>query len=109
MKRSKESAERLKEVLVPAYRERDRREVGERWLQKVMGTIRSMESVRPADGFFRLMGDTVWRFAPVACGILLVLAGLILKFYRVPGEEISRMALDDPVGFSVIESLAMMI
>ena len=109
MKRGKKDTTRLKQILTAAYWEKEKAEVGDRWQERVMGTIREMAPVRPGSGFFDVFGQALWRFAPVACGLLLLLGGCILKFHLLPGDEMARMVMDDPVGYTVLESLALLV
>ena len=69
------------------------------WEATIMRRIRQ-EAAPPDDTGF---GFTTWRLAPVACGLLVFLSVWLIQLDPGSGYEYAALALDDPVGFSLLQ------
>jgi hypothetical protein len=99
--------ENLNRTLRVAYHEREKVEVGEQWQVKVMHRIRGIHHVMSEKNFFEQFGDALWRFAPVACALLLIFGICIVKFHMVPDYEMAKMVANDPMEYGLLQSLLM--
>ena len=102
MKSLKKNYVRLKELLIRAYRERERPEVDEVWQMRVMSHIRSLGPITSRKRYFMLFEQSVWRLAPVTCLLILVLAALLIKLDFIPAYEMVNLFIDDPVEFTFV-------
>jgi hypothetical protein len=90
-----------------AYHEKEKMEVGDQWHAGVMRQIRGIRHARSRKNFFEQFADVVWRFAPVACALILILGICILKFHMVPDFEIAKLVANDPMEYGLLQSLLM--
>lgn len=101
MKRMKiEARERLRETLSAAYYEKEKVEVGKSWQRRVMGEIRAMGAVSAKANDLELFEWFVWRFAPAAVILIVVLIAAITQFDFVSQYEIAELLMEDPADFS---------
>lgn len=107
MKSTKNREEHLIRTLRIAYHEKERVEVGEQWQQKVMQHLRTIPLVLSKKNFLEQFGDALWRFAPVACALILILGICILKFHMIPDYVMAKMVANDPVEYGLLQSLLM--
>jgi hypothetical protein len=97
----RETEENLHRALRATYRQRvGGQPPGEEWQNRVMDRIRRLgpwAAKRTAEVFF---ARYVWRFAPVACAILLTLAGAFLfQLDMFTDVEMARLFVGDPVTY----------
>lgn len=71
--------ERLKHLLRAAYREKERLEVGESWPELAMRRIRSLAANETPSAFVQAFGNLVWRLAPAAGLIIIMLSVVLIK------------------------------
>jgi len=107
VKSTKNGQENLIMTLRVAYHEKEKVEVGEQWQGKVMHRVRGIRHVLSERSFFEQFGDALWRFAPVACALILILGVCILKFHMIPDYEVAKLVANDPVGYGLLQSLLM--
>lgn len=103
MKSFKGNHIKLKKALITAYHEKEKAEVGELWQMKVMSHIRSLGPLTSKTNYFELLEQFVWRFAPVACLLILILAICIIKLDPISDYEMARAFIDDPVDFTLLQ------
>jgi hypothetical protein len=100
----KEHHSRLKKVLAAAYREKEKTEVGELWQVGVMGHIGSLGLLYPRTSYLELFGRLVWRLAPAACVLILLMGVAVTQLDLIPEYEIVNMFMEDPADFSLMAS-----
>ena len=100
MKSFKSNTKKLKEALSTAYREKDTVH-GELWETRVMGHIRSLGAPASPANFSALFGWFVWRFAPVACLLIVALTVALVNLDYAPEYEITATFMTDPVEATV--------
>jgi len=103
VKSLKKDNTRLKELLMRAYREKERPEVDELWQMRVMSHIRSLGPITSRGRYFMLLEQSVWRLTPVTCLLILVLAALLIKLDFIPDYEMVKLFIDDPVEFTFVQ------
>ena len=79
MKFTKKHEDTVKEILTGAYHEKEKIEVGDSWLVRVMGHIRDLGPLDTKRNSFELFEQYLWRFSPVLCLLILVLAVFLVK------------------------------
>ena len=92
---------KMRKVLAEAYREKENVEVGELWQARVMGHIRSLGPLYPVTRYLQLFEGFVWRLAPVACVLILILAVILIHMDFISEFEMARIFFEDPVDFSL--------
>jgi hypothetical protein len=107
MKLTRNWEDNLIRTLRVAYHEKEKVEVGEQWQGKVMHHVRGIRHVLSKRSFFEQFGDALWRFAPVACALILILGVCILKFHMIPDYEMAKLVANDPVEYGLLQSLLM--
>ncbi|MFZ0448422.1 MAG: hypothetical protein WAL98_04205 [Desulfatiglandaceae bacterium] len=107
MKFTKNWQKNLNRTLRVAYHEKEKVEVGGQWQAKVMHSVRDIHRLLAKKSFFEQIGDALWRFAPVACALILILGICILKFHMIPDYEMAKIMANDPVEYGLLQSLLM--
>ncbi len=103
MKSLKNDYTKLKELLMRAYHEKEKPEIDELWQMRVMNHIRSLGPISARRKYFMLFEQSVWRLAPVACLLILVLAAFLIKLDFIPDYEMAKLFIDDPLEFIFVE------
>lgn len=101
MKSLKGNTVKMKEVLSAAYREKETVHTGELWETRVMGHIRSLGPLGSQADFSTLFSRFVWRFAPVASLLIIVLTVALVNLDYSPEYEITAAFMIDPVEVTV--------
>ena len=104
MKSRKEAHQKMENLLIRAYREKERAKVGEQWQKNLMSHIRSLGPLNSKTNFFELLEPFVWRFAPVACVLILVLTICFINLDFVPEYEMAKTYIEDPIEFTFLQS-----
>ena len=104
MKFSKEKDERLLNILSEAYREKENRETGNEWQQKVMRGVqaaRNREATPDSSvGFFQF----AWRLAPATALLILALTALLIGSGLSSGYGVFEVGLDGLEELSLTET-----
>ena len=79
MNLKRENLKKVQRALASAYKAGEKIEVGDVWVDRVMVRIRGLGPLTSRRGFMTLFERYVWRFAPVAALILLILAGVLYQ------------------------------
>ena len=95
--------ERLKKALAEAHHAKEMTDVHELWNTRVMSHIRRLGSLGPKTNFLAQLEALVWRFAPVACILIVALAVCMMRIDFVSEHAIATMLINDPVEFVLIE------
>jgi len=70
--------------------------------------MRRIRQIRPQEssGAYLLnLERLVWRFAPIACALILVFSICLLNLDFAQEYEMSKLLLDDPVEYAFLQSL----
>lgn len=97
----KDKMAKLREALTAAYREREVVSTGELWEARVMGHVRSLGVAASPANFSALFGRFVWRFAPVACILIVTLAIGLANLNYAPEYEMAATFMTDPIESTV--------
>lgn len=95
---------KIRKVFAEAYHEKEKFEIEELWQARVMGHIRSLEPLSPVTSYLQLFEGFVWRLAPAACVLLLILAAIFIHMDFISEYEMARILFEDPVDFSLVLS-----
>jgi hypothetical protein len=97
----RDNTTKIREALSAAYREKETVHTGELWETRVMGHVRSLRApASPAD-FCALFGRFVWRFAPVACLLIIALTVGLVNLDYAPEYEMTATFMADPIESTV--------
>jgi hypothetical protein len=94
---------RLKKTLAEAYYAKEATNVHELWDTRVMSHIRRLGPLGPTTNFLMQFEALVWRFAPVACILIVALAVCMMRIDFVSEYEIATILINNPVEFVLIE------
>ena len=103
MKSDKDAYTKLESALKRAFRDKENAKPSEPWQQNVMRHVRSVGPLNATTGYVDLFEQFVWRFAPVACVLILVLGVCIINFGLVPEYEVVKLFVEDPIEFSYVQ------
>jgi len=78
---------------------------GPRWEISVMRQIRVLDPLKSKPAFFELLEPMVWRLAPVTAALIIALATMLFQMNFSADVEMTALAMNDPVAFSIIEPL----
>ncbi len=93
----KDRMTKIRKALSTAYRKKETVATGELWETRVMGHVRSLGIPAPPANFSALFGRFVWRFAPVACILIVALAVGMVNLDYAPEYEITATFMTDPI------------
>ncbi len=99
---SNQDMNKINKVLSAAYREKENVEVDELWTTRVMSHIRSLGLQYPRTGYLGFFQQFVWKIAPVACVVALLLGVAIVQMDLAPDYELTKMFVEDPADLSLI-------
>jgi len=100
---SRKDHKRLKEVLADAHLEKEKMEIEEHWRERVMIHIRSKVPRPSKADYFEALGRFVWKWSPVACALVLLMAGAAIQFDFLPEYEIAKILMEEPIDMSLLE------
>lgn len=104
MKSVNENYQKLINALRGAYRDREHSEVSNRWQMDVMRDIRRLGPLNAKANSFLFADRVVWRFAAVACMVVLMLSIYVLYTDLSPEAEIVNLFFNNPVEFTLIQA-----
>ena len=93
---------KIRQALAAAYSKRDGAEVGDMWKRRVMGHIQSLGPFYFKTGYFELFQQSLWRLAPVACLLSVILIVAIAKMDFFSDYEIAKIFISEPKDFILL-------
>lgn len=104
MRFSKNEQRVIEEIFKKAYDDKEAPHVGDRWTSYVMRRIRDLGPVASGKSFFLGFEQFVWRLAPVACLMIIVLAAILYNTGVVPDDSVFQVLMngEDEVTISQI-------
>jgi hypothetical protein len=97
---------RLRKALKMVYRQKEAAQVHERWELSVMTRIRGLASAHRAPGYLERFEPFVWRLAPAACILVIVLAVAVTQLDGALHVETVQLLAEDPADFSLLSLLS---
>ncbi len=94
---------RLKKALISAYSEKKNVEVGDHWQAETMRRIRQVGPLESRAVYLLSFEQRVWRFAPVACALILIFSICLFNLDFAQEYEMSKLLLDDPVEYAFVQ------
>jgi hypothetical protein len=88
---SKDEREALRGILGQAYHAKGNAAVGEQWQQEVMRRIRRLGALQSEPGFLASFQHVVWRLAPVAGVVLIVLTAVLVQVDFSPDYNVFQV------------------
>jgi len=105
MKTNQEDIKKLEEILIKRHSKKETVKISEAWQAKVMSHIRRLEPVNKTRQDNSLIFEQfLWRFAPVASALIVILVAVMLTFDFVSEYEMAKIFIDDPIEFSLVQS-----
>jgi len=90
-------------ALASVYSRREDAEVGGTWWEaRVMGHIRSLDTLYPTMSYIELYQQFLWRLVPVAFLLSLALVVLIARMDFISDYELAKIFTSDPKDFIVL-------
>ena len=93
---------KLRKALATAYHEKEKAEVDESWLARTMGHIRILGPLYPKTDFFEVFQRSLWRLAPIACALILLLGAAVTQLDTVADYELTKVFLEDPADYTLL-------
>ena len=94
---------KIRKALAAAYREKEKVVAGELWQTSVMGHIRRLGPLYPASSYLEFFERFLWRLAPVACVLILILAVIFIHMDFLSEYEMAKIFFDDPADVSLFQ------
>ena len=104
---SEKHSMKLKNALTTAYREKERTEVSDLWQINTMRHIQRLGPLDAKTGYLMSFEQLVWRFAPVACALILVFSVCLFNLDFSHEYEMAELFMEDPVEYSFAQSFKM--
>ena len=101
----KKDQKKLKKTLTAAYYEKEKASVNGLWQIRVMSHVRSLGPLNTKTNYLELFEGFVWKFAPVACLLILALTIILTKLDFVSEYEIAKAFMEDSLDFSLFQFL----
>jgi hypothetical protein len=105
MESMKKDQEKLKKMLTAACFEKEKAAVNAHWQIRVMRHVRSLGPLNVKTNYLELFEGLVWKFAPVACLLILALTIILTRLDFVSDYEIAKAFMEDPLDFSLFQFL----
>jgi hypothetical protein len=80
--------EALKKILLQAYHEKEKLELGDQWHTKVMDRVRKLGPLSSGPDPLMQFGQFVWRLTPVTCLLIIMSLAVLLKYDFTPGYNV---------------------
>lgn len=90
-------------LLRAAYHNKKQAEVSDDWQLDVMRAVRHIGPLNAQGDPFVFMNRVAWRFASVACTIVLLLSVYVAYAGFSPETGVVNQLLDNPVGFMLLQ------
>jgi len=103
MKGDREAYIRMEAMLKKAFLGKKKAEPSEHWQRNVMSHIRNLGPLDVKTNYLDLFERFLWRFAPAACVLILMLTLCIIYLDLVPEYEIVKLFVEDPIEFSYVQ------
>lgn len=104
MNSSLSKKEKLKIILSETYHQRENDLVSDTWQARVMRDIRNMDMPDKAKNGLVSLEKMVWRFAPVACVLIITLAMILFTYDFVPEYTLAEAFMDDSIDMVLAQS-----
>ncbi len=91
---SKREQRVIRDIFKRSYNERKAVRVRDQWQANVMRRIRDQGPIAPGKSFFIGFEQYVWRLAPAACLVILVLATILFKMDVFPDETVFQVLMN---------------
>lgn len=99
---SNQDMNKVNKVLSAAYHEKENIEVDELWSARVMDRIQSLGSQYTNMDYVGFFQQFVWKIAPVACVLVLLLGVALAQIDFVSDYELTKMFIEDPTELSLM-------
>ncbi|MFC1884830.1 hypothetical protein ACFL2O_08670 [Thermodesulfobacteriota bacterium] len=93
--------EKIMNALISVYGDRERATVGDGWQGRVMASIRRLNDVKPRLAFLDAFEGLVWRFAPVAAVLIVLLTVGIGQLDFFSDFELAKILSFESADFSL--------
>ena len=91
---SKREQRVIRNIFQRGYDDRKVIWVGDQWQANVMRRIRNQGPIAPGKSFFIGFEQFVWRLAPAACLMILVLAAILFKMDVFPDDTVFQVLMN---------------
>ncbi len=102
----KEDLKKVLRTLSSIYKEGEAIEIGEAWEKRVMIRIRALGPLTARRGLTALFEGYIWRFAPAAAALFLVLGAVVYQQMGFLSEcEMAGVFVETPIDDSLFQVL----
>ena len=98
----KKDLAKIRQALAIAYNKSDEAGVGDMWKVRVMGHIQRLGPLDLKTGYLEVFQQFLWRLAPVACLLVVILIVTIAKMDFFSDYEIAKIFISDPGNFILL-------
>lgn len=98
---SKIDQEKLKNIFKQAYREKERLEISDRWMDGFIFRLRELEKIQSIPPFLPILVQSVWRLVPVTGLLILVLLVILLSLDFTPGFDAFQVLMNGNEEFAL--------
>jgi hypothetical protein len=95
--------EKTLKSLTAAYHAKQPRELDEAWQVGVMDHIKKLRPLKTDANGAVFSNKFMWRFVPATCVLILILSFSLMIGVLEPEYELTKIFLNDPVGYTVIQ------
>ena len=94
---------RLWKVLAVSYREREKGDVEGDWREAAMNRVLSLGAYYGGNGYLELLEGFIWRYAPVACILILILTTVLFRLDILSDYSLVQLFLEDSLNYSLMD------
>jgi hypothetical protein len=94
---------RIRKALIISYNEREKAEVEGHWREAVIKQVYNLGSHYIRNGYLELLEGFVWRYAPVACALILILTTVLFRLDLISDYDLVQLFMEDPLDYSLMD------
>jgi hypothetical protein len=98
---SKIDQEKLKNIFKQAYREKEKLEISDRWMDGFIFRLRELEKTQSIPPLLPILAQSVWRLVPVTGLLILVLLAILLSLDFNHGFDAFQLLMNGKEEFAL--------
>jgi hypothetical protein len=93
--------EKLINIFKQAYREKEKLEISDRWMDGFILRLRELEKIRSIPPFLPILAQSAWKLVPVTGLLILVLLVIFLSLDFDPGFDAFQLLMNGKEEFAL--------
>jgi hypothetical protein len=103
MKLKQKDFKKIREALARTYQEKEKGVMHNLQVAGVMSHVRRLGLPQTRAGYVDFFEPFVWKLAPVACALVLILAAVVFQTDFLADYEMAKVLMEDPLESSMVQ------